>query len=138
MLGARLSVTDWVEGGFDVDDAITVAKSYKQAGVSYICCSSGGNSPLQNVPGGPGYQVHLATAIKNGANIATRAVGLIEDPLQANDIIASGKADMVAMARAFLADPRWPWRAAARLGHKITAPPQLLRSVPLMKQWAGA
>ncbi|MEQ1520964.1 MAG: NADH:flavin oxidoreductase/NADH oxidase [Aestuariivirga sp.] len=137
MLGARLSVTDWVPGGFDVDEAILVAKAYKLAGASYICCSSGGNSPLQKMPGGPGYQVHLATAIRNGANIATRAVGLIDDPHQANDIIASGKADIVALGRALLADPRWPWRAAARLGHAIVAPPQLLRCVPLIKQWAA-
>lgn len=137
MLGARLSVTDWVTGGFDMDDAILVAKAYKLAGANYICCSSGGNSPLQKMPGGPGYQVHLATTIKNGANIATRAVGLIDDPHQANDIVASGKADIVALGRAFLADPRWAWRAAAQLGQAITAPPQLLRSVPLVKQWAA-
>jgi len=137
MLGARLSVTDWVPGGFDVDDAILVAKAYKLAGASYICCSSGGNSPLQKMPTGPGYQVHLATVIKNGADIATRAVGLIDDPQQANDIVASGKADIVALGRAFLADPRWAWRAAAQLGHEIVAPPQLLRSVPLVKQWAA-
>ncbi len=135
MLAARLSVTDWVPGGFDLDEAILVAKAYKLAGANYICCSSGGNSPLQKMPTGPGYQVHLATAIKKGANIATRAVGLIDDPHQANDIVASGKADVVALGRAFLADPRWPWRAAAQLGHAIVAPPQLLRSVPLIKQW---
>jgi 2,4-dienoyl-CoA reductase-like NADH-dependent reductase (Old Yellow Enzyme family) len=138
MLGARLSVTDWVTGGFDVEDAILVAKAYKLAGVSYICCSSGGNSPLQKMPGGPGYQVHLATAIKTGSNIVTRAVGLIDDPHQATDIVASGKADIVALGRAFLADPRWPWRAAAQLGHAITAPPQLLRCLPLVKKWAAA
>ena len=89
------------------------------------------------MPSGPSYQVHLATAIKNGADIPTRAVGLIDDPHQANDIIASGKADLVALGRAFLADPRWAWRAAAKLGHAIEAPPQLLRSVPLIKQWAA-
>jgi len=120
-----------------IDEAILVAKAYKLAGASYICCSSGGNSPLQKMPGGPGYQVHLATAIKNGANIATRAVGLIDEPHQANDIIASGKADIVALGRAFLADPRWPWRAAAQMGHEIVAPPQMLRSVPLIERWAG-
>jgi 2,4-dienoyl-CoA reductase-like NADH-dependent reductase (Old Yellow Enzyme family) len=137
MLGARLSVTDWVPGGFDVDEAILVAKACKLAGASYICCSSGGNSPLQQMPGGPGYQVHLATAIKKGANIATRAVGLIDDPHQANDIVALGKADIVALGRAFLADPRWAWRAAAQLGHAVAVPPQLLRCVPLVKQWAA-
>ncbi len=136
MLGARLSVKDWVDGGFDVEEAIKVAKAYKEAGASYICCSSGGNSPLQQVPTGAGYQVHLATAIKEGANIATRAVGMIDDPLHANEIVTTGQADMVALARAFLADPRWPWRAAGRLGHDILAAPQLMRAVHLMKQWA--
>ena len=137
MLGARLSVKDWVAGGFDVEEAIKVAQAYKDAGVSYICCSSGGNSPLQQVPTGAGYQVHLATAIKEGTNIATRAVGMIDDPLHANEIVSSGKADMVALARAFLVDPRWPWRAAAHLGQEIYAAPQLSRAVPLMKQWAA-
>ena len=138
MLGARLSVTDWVDGGFDVGEAIMVAKAYRAAGVSYICCSSGGISPAQKMPGGPGYQVHLATAVETGAGIVTRAVGLIDDLMQANEIAASGKSAMVALGRAFLADPRWAWRAAARLGHEIQAPPQLLRSIPLIKQWMTA
>jgi 2,4-dienoyl-CoA reductase-like NADH-dependent reductase (Old Yellow Enzyme family) len=138
MLGARLSVKDWVEGGFDVADAIEVAKALKAEGVAYVCASSGGNSPHQKLPSGPGYQVHLAEAVRNGAAIPTRAVGLITDPAQAQAILAGGRADMVALARAFLADPRWGWRAAATFGEKIHAAPQLLRSVTTMEHWMKA
>jgi 2,4-dienoyl-CoA reductase-like NADH-dependent reductase (Old Yellow Enzyme family) len=138
MLGARLSVKDWVDGGFDVADAIEVAKALKAEGVAYLCCSSGGNSPLQKLPAGPGYQVHLAEAVRNGADIPTRAVGLIDDPRQAEAIIAEGRADMVALARAFLADPRWGWRAAATFSEKIHPAPQLARSVTTMQHWMKA
>ncbi|SFT89527.1 NADH:flavin oxidoreductase/NADH oxidase [Mesorhizobium sp. YR577] len=138
MVGARMSVTDWVEGGFDVPDAIEVAKAYKAAGAAYICCSSGGNSPLQKIQTGPGYQVHLATAIREGAGIPTRAVGLIDMPRQADAIITEGKADMVAVARALIADPRWPWRAAATLGHEFHPAPQLARGEPFMRHWTQA
>ncbi len=136
MLGARLSVKEWVEGGFDVEEAIEVARALKAEGVAYVCCSSGGNSPLQKMPSGPGYQVHLAQAVRKGADIPTRAVGLVTEPGHANSIVAEGRADMVALARAFLADPRWGWRAAAALGEKIHAAPQLLRSVTTMEHWA--
>ena len=135
MLGARLSVKEWVDGGFDVAEAIEVAKALKKVGLAYICCSSGGNSPHQKLPSGPGYQVHLAEAIRKGADIPTRAVGLITDPYQAQSIIADGKADMVALGRAFLADPRWGWRAAAAFGEPIHAAPQLQRSVTTMEHW---
>ncbi|MER9915482.1 MULTISPECIES: NADH:flavin oxidoreductase/NADH oxidase [unclassified Mesorhizobium] len=135
MLGARLSVKDWVDGGFEVDEAIEVAKALKALDVAYLCCSSGGNSPLQKLPTGPGYQVHLAEAVRKGAGIPTRAVGLIDDPAQAEAIVADGRADMVALARAFLADPRWGWRAAATFGEKIHPAPQLARSVTTMQHW---
>ncbi|MDH6232867.1 2,4-dienoyl-CoA reductase-like NADH-dependent reductase (Old Yellow Enzyme family) [Mesorhizobium soli] len=135
MIGARMSVTDWVDGGFTVEEAVEVARAYKEAGLSYICCSSGGNSPLQNIPTGPGYQVHLATAVREGAGIATRAVGMIDDPRQADSIIREDKADMVAIARALIADPRWPWRAAATLGHEFHPAPQLQRGEPFMRHW---
>lgn len=138
MLGARLSVKEWVDGGFDVEDAIEVAKALKAEGVAYLCCSSGGNSPLQQVPPGPGYQVHLAEAVRKGAGIPTRAVGLIDDPSQAEAIVADGRADIVALARAFLADPRWGWRAAATLGEEIHPAPQLARSVTTMRHWMKA
>jgi 2,4-dienoyl-CoA reductase-like NADH-dependent reductase (Old Yellow Enzyme family) len=138
MLGARLSVRDWVDGGFDVADAVEAAKALKAQGVAYICASSGGNSPHQKLPSGPGYQVHLAEAVRKGADIPTRAVGLITEPAQAEAILADGRADMVALARAFLADPRWGWRAAAAFGEKIHAAPQLLRSVTTMEHWMKA
>lgn len=138
MLGVRLSVTEWVEGGFDVEDAIEVARALKAEGVAYVCCSSGGNSPLQKLPAGAGYQVHLAEAVRAGADIPTRAAGLITDPLFANTIVAEGRADMVALGRALLADPRWPWRAAAALGEPIRAAPQLARAVTTMEHWIKA
>lgn len=136
MMGARMSVTDWVDGGFTVEEAVEVARAYKAAGASYICCSSGGNSPLQKIPTGPGYQVHLATAVREGAGIATRAVGMIDDPHQADSIIREDKADMVALARAMIVDPRWPWRAAAILGHEFHPAPQLARGESFMRHWA--
>ncbi|WP_378949807.1 NADH:flavin oxidoreductase/NADH oxidase [Mesorhizobium sp. ANAO-SY3R2] len=138
MLGARMSLTDWVDGGFTLEEAIEVAKAYRDVGVSYICCSSGGNSPLQSLRTGPGYQVHLAEAVKKATGIPVRAVGMIDQPEQADAIIREGRADMVALGRALLADPRWPWRAAAKLGHEFHPAPQLARSAALMKQWATA
>ncbi|MDX8464843.1 NADH:flavin oxidoreductase/NADH oxidase [Mesorhizobium sp. VK23B] len=138
MLGARLSVKEWVDGGFEVEEAIEVARALKAEGVAYLCCSSGGNSPLQKLPSGPGYQVHLAEAVRKGAGIPTRAVGLIDDPKQAEAILADGRADMVALARAFLADPRWGWRAAATFGAEIRPVPQLARSVTTMQHWMKA
>jgi 2,4-dienoyl-CoA reductase-like NADH-dependent reductase (Old Yellow Enzyme family) len=135
MLGMRLSVKEWVDGGFDVDEAIEVAKALKAEGISYICCSSGGNSPLQKLPSGPLYQVHLAEAVRRGAGVPVRAVGLITEPKQAEGVIAEGRADIVALGRAFLADPRWGWRAAAALGAEIPAAPQLQRSVTTMRHW---
>ncbi|MDQ6436242.1 NADH:flavin oxidoreductase/NADH oxidase [Mesorhizobium sp. LHD-90] len=135
MLGARISVTDWVDGGLMVEEGIEVAKAYKAAGLAYICCSSGGNSPLQKIPTGPGYQVHLAEAVRKGADMPVRAVGMIDEPNQANHIVTAGRADMVALARAILADPRWPWRAAAVLGHELRVAPQLARAAHLPKKW---
>ena len=126
---------EWVEGGFDVADAIEVAKALKEVGLAYLCCSSGGNSPLQKLPTGAGYQVHLGEAVRKAVGIATRTVGLITDPEQANAIVAEGKADIVALGRAFLADPRWGWRAAASLGEKIQPAPQLARAVTTMEHW---
>ena len=133
MLGARLSVTEWVEGGLAEDDSVEVAKALKAEGVAYICCSSGGNSPLQKIPAGPGYQVHLAEHVRRHAGIATHAVGSIDTPQLADTIIRENRADMVAMARAFLTDPRWPWRAAAALGHDFVPPPQYARAAHLVQ-----
>jgi 2,4-dienoyl-CoA reductase-like NADH-dependent reductase (Old Yellow Enzyme family) len=137
MLGARISATDWVEGGFTPAEAVELAAALKDAGVAYICCSSGGNSPHAKVPTTPGYQVHFAEKIRREAGIVTRAVGLIDDPLQAEAIVRDGRADLVALARAILADPRWPWRAAAMLGEPFEPVLQYARSKPTMLKWAA-
>ena len=134
MLGARLSVTDWVEGGLSVEDGVAISAAYRQAGVAYICSSSGGNSPLQKFRTGPGYQVHLAEAVRRGTGIVTRAVGMISDPHLADAIVREGRADVVAIGRGFLADPRWVWRAGAALGHDAWRVPQYARAGEILKQ----
>ncbi len=129
-VGARISATDWVEGGWDVEGSLALCKELESRGCAYIHVSSGGLSPLQKIPAGPGYQVHLAERIRRQASIPVMAVGLITEPEQAETIVASGQADLVALARGMLYDPRWPWRAAAKLGAQITAPRQYWRSQP--------
>jgi 2,4-dienoyl-CoA reductase-like NADH-dependent reductase (Old Yellow Enzyme family) len=127
----RLSATDWVEGsGWDVDDAIAFALALKERGCAAIHVSSGGVSPRQKIPLGPGYQVGAAARIKQATGLPTIAVGLITDARQAEAIVADGHADAVALARAMLYDPRWPWHAAATLGAQVSAPPQYWRSQP--------
>ena len=102
----------------------------KKRGVDWIDVSSGGVSPQQKIPLGPGYQVPLAQAIKQATGVTTIAVGLITEAKQGEEIVASGKADMIALARAMLYDPRWAWHAAAELGGQVYAPPQYWRSQP--------
>jgi len=129
-VGIRVSCTDWVEGGWDLPQTIEFAQALKQRGVDWIDASSGGVSPLQKIPLGPGYQVPFAQAIREATGLTTIAVGLITEARQAEEIVASGKADMVALARAMLYDPRWGWHAAAELGGEVFAPPQYWRSQP--------
>ena len=129
-VGIKVSATDWVEGGWDLAQTIEYAKELKKRGVDWIDASSGGVSPLQKIPLGPGYQVPFAQAIREATGVTTMAVGLITEAKQAEDIVASGKADMVALARAMLYDPRWGWHAAAELGGQVEAPPQYWRSQP--------
>ena len=129
-VGLRVSSTDWVEGGWDLAQTIVFAGELKKRGVDWIDASSGGVSPLQKIPLGPGYQVQFADAIKQATGLTTIAVGLITEPGQAEEIVASGKADMVALARGMLYDPRWGWHAAAELGGQVAAPPQYWRSQP--------
>jgi 2,4-dienoyl-CoA reductase-like NADH-dependent reductase (Old Yellow Enzyme family) len=129
-IGMRVSATDWVEGGWDLPQTIEFAKELKTRGVDWIDVSSGGVSPLQKIALRPGYQVPFAEAVKLATGLPTIAVGLITEPKQAEEIIASGKADMVALARGMLYDPRWGWHAAAELGGQVTAPPQYWRSQP--------
>jgi len=129
-LGVRLSCTDWVDGGFTLDASIEFARRLVARGCDWIDASSGGVSPAQKIPLGPGYQVPLSRAIRHATGARTMAVGLITTPAQAQEIVASGDADLVAMARGFLWDPRWVWHAAAVLGAPVVPPPQYLRSAP--------
>jgi 2,4-dienoyl-CoA reductase-like NADH-dependent reductase (Old Yellow Enzyme family) len=129
-VGVKVSATDWVEGGWDLAQTTELARELKKRGVDWIDASSGGVSPLQKIPLGPGYQVPFAQGLKQAAGVTTMAVGLITQAQQAEDIVASGKADMVALARGMLYDPRWGWHAAAELGGEVEAPPQYWRSQP--------
>lgn len=126
----RVSGTDWVEGGWDIDQTIAFAQALEQRGCSAIHVSSGGLDPRQDIQVGPGYQVPLARAVKQATAMPVVAVGLITEPEQAEAIVGTGDADMVALARAILYDPRWPWHAAAELGAQVRAPNQYLRSQP--------
>lgn len=127
VFGARITGTDWHPDGIEVDEAVTFATALKAAGLDYICVSSGGLVPGLKIPVEAGYQVSYATAVKERAGIATRAVGMIADPRHAEEIVASGQADMVALGRGFIDNPRWPWHAAEALGAEISVPPQYLR-----------
>lgn len=112
----RLSCTDWVDGGWDLDQTIKLAKLLKAAGdVDLLDCSSGGNDPRQVIPIHPGYQVGFAEAVRRESGMATSAIGLIHSPDLAESIVANGRADLVAMGRALMADPHWPLRAATTL-----------------------
>ncbi len=124
----RLSATDWVDGGWDIEQSVDLSRRLKQRGVDLIDCSSGGNVSGARIPLGPGYQVPFAERIRHEAGIPTGAVGLITDPQQAEDIVASGKADVVVLARPLLRDPHWPLHAAKVLGADITWPPQYQRA----------
>jgi 2,4-dienoyl-CoA reductase-like NADH-dependent reductase (Old Yellow Enzyme family) len=124
----RISSTDWVEGGWNVDDSVALAVRLKQLGVDLIDCSSGGNVPRAQIPIGPGYQVSFAQRIRNEAHIRTGAVGLITDPHQADRIIREGEADLVLLAREMLREPNWPLHAAAALGQELAPPIQYGRA----------
>ena len=126
-LFVRISATDWLEGGWTLDDSIDLAKVLREIGVDLIDVSSGGTSSGAPVPVGPGYQVPLAAAIKEGANIPTSAVGMITEPAQAESIIADGKADAVMLGREMLRNPRWPLHAAHVLGAEVQWPLQIVR-----------
>jgi 2,4-dienoyl-CoA reductase-like NADH-dependent reductase (Old Yellow Enzyme family) len=127
---ARISATDWVPAGWDIDGTVALSKALARRGCAAIHVSSGGISPQQAIKIGPGYQVPFAQRVKADVGLPTIAVGLITEPEQAEAIIASGEADAVSLARAMLYDPRWPWHAAARLGARVEAPHQYWRSQP--------
>jgi 2,4-dienoyl-CoA reductase-like NADH-dependent reductase (Old Yellow Enzyme family) len=126
----RVSGTDWAEGGWDIEQTIVFARALEARGCSAVHISSGGLTTAQRIPVGPGYQVPLARAVKGATSMPVVAVGLITDFDQAEEILVSGDADLIALARGILYDPRWPWHAAAHFGAKVRAPKQYLRSQP--------
>ena len=132
-LFVRISASDWTEGGWTLEESIELAPILKELGADLIDTSSGGNVHNAKITPGPGYQVHFAEAIKGEAGETTSAVGMITEPEQADEIISSGKADAIMMAREFLRNPRWPLMAAAQLGVDIAWPHQLVRGKPAKK-----
>jgi 2,4-dienoyl-CoA reductase-like NADH-dependent reductase (Old Yellow Enzyme family) len=129
-LFVRISATDWVPGGWDLEQSVELAKQLKQLGADLIDCSSGGSSPTAKIPMGPGYQVPFAEKVRREAGVMTGAVGMITDAKQADEIIREGKADVVLLAREFLRHPYWPIHAAKELGQEIAWPAQYLRAAP--------
>ena len=115
----RISATDWVPDGWDIDGTVALSQALKARGCAAIHVTSGGVSPAQAIKLGPGYQVPYAQRVKHDVGLPTIAVGLITEPEQAEAIIANGEADAVSLARAMLYDPRWPWHAAAKLGAQV-------------------
>ena len=135
-LGARITGSDWREGGLTPDDAVAIARALKDEGLDYICISSGGVSADTRNPTEPGYNVPIAERVKKEVGIPTRTVGLIVKPEQAEEVVAQGRADMISLARAFLDDPHWGWHAAQALGAEVARPPQYQRAGP--KLWSPA
>jgi 2,4-dienoyl-CoA reductase-like NADH-dependent reductase (Old Yellow Enzyme family) len=135
-LGARITGSDWRDDGLTPDDAVAFAAALKADGLDFVDVSSGGITTDTRTPTTPGYNVPIAERIKRETGIATRVVGLITSPEQAEAVIAEGRADMVALARGFLDDPHWGWAAAKALGGEVARPPQYARSAP--KFWPAA
>jgi len=131
-IGAKISGSDFAPGGWTPDDAVVYARELKKRGCAYVTVSGGGVVLDAKVPVGPGYQVPFAERVKRETGITTGAVGLISEAQQAEEIIASGKADFVSLARAMLFDPRWPWHAAVALGAELHYPPQYERCSPAL------
>ncbi len=129
-LFVRISATDWIEGGWDIQQSVELALQLKELGADMIDCSSGGNVPHAKMPIGPGYQTPFAEQIRREGNILTGAVGMITSPVQAEHIMVTGQADAVMIARELLRDPYWPLRAARELGQATSWPIQYLRAAP--------
>ena len=129
-LFVRISATDWVEGGWDLEQSIVLARELIQLGVDLIDCSSGGSVPHAKIPIGAGYQTPFAQRIRDEAGILTGAVGMITSPAQAEHIINTGQADAILMAREFLREPYWPLHAAQELRQSASWPVQYLRAAP--------
>ena len=132
-IGVRISSTDWFEGGWDIEDSIVYSRRLRELGCDYITASSGGAVAEQQLKVYPGYQVPFAERIRREAGIPTMAVGLITEPIQAEEIVAGERADLVALGRGMLYDPRWAWHAAVSLGVDFAYPPQYERSHPSMR-----
>lgn len=130
----RVSATDWMEGGWSIQDTITFVEALEARGCAAINVSSGGSSAAQQIPIGPSYQVPLARAVKKATTLPVVAVGLITEFEQAESILSTGDADLVALARAVLFDPRWPWHAAAHFGAQVRAPDPYRRAQPARLQ----
>ena len=130
VLSMRVSGTDWVEGGWNIDETVALAQALEARGCAAIHVSSGGLDPAQRIPVGPSYQVPLARAVKAATRMPVIAVGLITDFEQAEAIVGTGDADLIALARTILYNPRWPWHAAAHFGAQVKAPDQYLLSRP--------
>ena len=126
----RVSGTDWVEVGWDIEQTIAFAQALEARGCAAIHVSSGGLTPAQQIPVGPSYQVPLARAVKKATRMPVIAVGLITEFEQAEAIVGTGDADLIALARTILYNPRWPWHAAAHFGARVKVPDQYLRSQP--------
>ncbi len=136
VLGMRISASDWAEGGLDLAQSTEFSKRLKELGCDFIHVSSGGLSPQQKIPVGPGYQVPLAKAIRAATGMLTTAVGMVTEAQQAEAILQAGDADLIALARAFLYQPRWGWQAAAALGGAVQANPAYWRCLPREAQAA--
>ena len=130
VLGLRISASDWVEGGWDVAQSAEFAKRLKALGCDFIHVSSGGVSPQQKIALGAGYQLSFARAIRAATGMITTAVGLITETQQAEAILQAGEADLIALARVLLYQPRWPWQAAAALAGEVAANPRYWRCLP--------
>jgi 2,4-dienoyl-CoA reductase-like NADH-dependent reductase (Old Yellow Enzyme family) len=126
----RLSATDWVQGGWNVDETVELCRVLRKAGVDLVDVSSAGLVPYARIPAGPGFQTEFAARVRRESQIATAAVGLITSPEQADHIVRSGQADMVLLGREILRNPYWPLAAAQSLGHKAAWPEQYLRAAP--------
>lgn len=133
ILGVRISAVDWVAGGWTMSDSVAFSRRLKELGCDYVTCSSGGVDPGQKIDVRPGYQVSFAETLKKEAGMQSIAVGLITQPQQAETILTSGQADLVALGRCLMYEPRWMWRAALELRESIAYPPQYLRAHPLMR-----
>jgi 2,4-dienoyl-CoA reductase-like NADH-dependent reductase (Old Yellow Enzyme family) len=139
-LGVRVSATDWIEAGWDLEQTVELAQRLKARGCDWIDVSTGGLSPLQKIPVGPHYQIPFAKAVREATGMTTMGVGLVTQAADADQVVREGHADLIALARAVLWDPRWPWHAAAELGATVKAAPQYWRSEPrgVGKVFAGA